>query len=87
MLSSGDVGHRLEPVGIVGCTVLHSPIPHSSRYGAGNGTVELGAHALCQLQALIHIAGQSLGHYGIAEYLDAIDLGNIHTLSSFLLET
>ena len=86
MFSSGDIGHRLEPMRIVGGAVFHSPITHGSSHSSCDCTVEFGTHALCQFQTFIHIAGQSLGHYSITEYFDAIGFGNIHTLSSFLLE-
>ena len=58
----GALGERLEPVGVVGHTVLLGPLPHAARHGVGYGAVQPGAVVNHVDEFQIHIAGEVLVH-------------------------
>lgn len=68
------LGKRLEPVCVVGNTILVGPLLHTFGYGVGDGAVELGTIVDNVDKLLVDVSRQILVHLGTVEDLLAIIL-------------
>ena len=68
MLFRRDAGQRLEPMGKMGGSVLHSPGAHGIRHGIGYREIQLLSFADGLLQTVIDIRGQARTHDFVVEY-------------------
>ena len=77
VLLGGHAGQGLEPVGVVGGTLLNSPVLHGVGYYVGNGGID-GAPLFDGLgQSLVDLAGQPGAHDVVVEDHAAKELGNL----------
>ncbi len=75
VLLGGAFGQRLEPVGVVGDTVLVGPLLHALGHSVGNRAVEGSTIVDDVDHFLINISGKILVHLGAVEYFLAKVLG------------
>ena len=85
MLLAGNAGQRLEPVGVVGGTQLHSPALHDAGHDVCHLNVQRCALVQGLLEALVGSAGEALLHDVLVEHLAAVDLHNICCHKSYSL--
>ena len=86
VLLTGDAGQGLEPVGVMGGTLLNSPALHHAGDNVGDLQVEGLALLNRCLQALVGRAGQTLTHLMLVENFAAVKFHNgcCHTSYSFV---
>ena len=63
MLLGGDVGHGVEDVGVVECSLRNRPVLHSGGHDSGNREVELAAHLNGFLEGLEDVLRQASLHF------------------------
>ena len=84
MLLCGNAGHRLEPVRVMRCAVLHSPFAHRACDHIRNGRVNILAVCNGLVQGLVDRLRQALLHHGVIEHKASEYISRFHNLSSFL---
>ena len=76
VLLGGNAGHGLEPVGKMGCSVLHGPIFHSGGHSICNSQIKLGALVDGLSQGLINILRELCAHHSVIKDQTAKIIGN-----------
>ena len=74
VLLSGEAGHRVEHVGVVGGALLQRPVLHGHRDRVGDRGVELGAFIDRRHDGLVDRLGQPCLHLGLGKDVGAEDL-------------
>ena len=75
VLLGGNAGHGLEPVGIVGSALFHSPVLHGVGHHGGYIHIQVLAQLDGPLQGLIGLLGKPGFHCSVIEYHGRKDIG------------
>ena len=76
----GNAGHRLEPVGVMGGTLLNGPILHGIGDLAGGGTIQRRSLGQALLPFLVGGGGETLLHLLLTKHHFAKQSGNVRGL-------
>lgn len=74
MLFSGEAGHGLEPVGVMGGTHFDGPVLHGAGDDIGDFGIEPAAFVNNALKFLVHFLGQALAHHVQREDILSVDV-------------
>ena len=81
MLLRSDAGQRLEPVGVVGGSLLDCPLLHLVGNHIRRGQIQLLALLNGIFQLPVNLLGQAFLHHRIVEHVLSKDLRNFHILT------
>ena len=76
MLFGSETGHGLEPVRIMGSTVLNGPFLHGNRNGIGNIQFQMGVIFDCFTQRFVNILGELFAHHFVVKDQAAVNFRN-----------
>ena len=84
MLLSGHTGHRLEPMGVVGCALVNSPILHCICNDVCNADVERSTQFDGLHELLENFLRQLLAHYVFVKHVLAENFRDINHCTTHL---
>jgi len=76
MLFGSETGHGLEPVRIMGSTVLNCPFLHGNRNGIGNIQFQMSVIFDCFTQRFVNILGELFAHHFVVKDQAAVNFRN-----------